>query len=884
MARIAAMVKKMKERWMRRVVASLVLCGGMAMAGPAFGEQAESSVHEALQNAQEAAQALTDGEEDEPAEDEERAEALADSVVEEAEEGATLRRLERTPTGGEETGEAEVAEERAEGDHEEKLNQIRQFFARISTDEDGTTRFREVGDRLAGATPRHLALQPYVVDPRWNEAMELLSEGDCEDALKLATEVLGPPSVHGDAEPAIRYAFGRMQLCGGQRTAGRATLRSLLEEEGPVAELARRSLGMGSASTPDDDAVALSTRINRARARATEGDVDGALAELLELREGLDSNVDRHHVRLGEARVLEDAGRTEEAAQAYLGVYRMTRWWRSSNRVVSQIEAAEERMGMTIIPFGDRVDRMTDLIARGRYRHAQEVSRENVRIRGVSGDEVRGWTRFRQGLQSERERNRTRAVTQFEEANRLIKDPEVRPRMYFGWARALRRTGGDEEAIELYQQLCEEYPNNHLCPQSLFEAGRLLQYRNRHTEARELFQNVVGIYPFSSHVPDALWLYALSAYLEEDYADAVPALKMLVEFHGDEQDESELTVGLKATYWLGMSYLRQGDEGNARQWLQQAIDEGSLTWYGRLAAIRLEEAGLPARVQVPTVRMTREIIEDFGTLRIPEQERLAAAAELTRLGLYPEALADVRRQQGVHPRPEGVVQLRSALHLALDEPNWAHWIMKSEIQERGPTHRTIRDWGLAFPLNYMELSTQFGEEYGVSPYLVQAIMRQESGFRPEVRSYAGAMGLMQVMPGTARYTARRFLENPSISNRQIMDPETNVRLGTMYIRIHIAHAGDQAPLALAGYNAGPAPLRSWFERFGDREIDAWVESITYRETRGYVRKVMTSYITYQGLYGDGELPRIDLELPEELRSWGVLPEVAEEGEPVSMAW
>ena len=260
------------------------------------------------------------------------------------------------------------------------------------------------------------------------------------------------------------------------------------------------------------------------------------------------------------------------------------------------------------------------------------------------------------------------------------------------------------------------------------------------------------------------------------------------------------------------------------------------------------------------------------------------AAELTRLGLYGEALAEVRRQLGVHPTPEGGVALRSALHLARDEPNWAHWIMKSEIQERGPTHRTLRDWGLAFPLNYMELSQRFGEEYGVSPYLVQAIMRQESGFRPEVRSYAGAMGLMQLMPGTARYTARQFLENRSISNAQILDPETNVRLGTMYIRIHIAHAADHPPLALAGYNAGPAPLRSWFERYGDREVDAWVESITYAETRGYVRKVMTSYITYQGLYGDGDLPRIELRLPTELRSWGVLPEVTEGSEPVSMAW
>jgi soluble lytic murein transglycosylase-like protein len=123
-----------------------------------------------------------------------------------------------------------------------------------------------------------------------------------------------------------------------------------------------------------------------------------------------------------------------------------------------------------------------------------------------------------------------------------------------------------------------------------------------------------------------------------------------------------------------------------------------------------------------------------------------------------------------------------------------------------------------------------------------------------------------------------------LSRREMVQPETNVRLGTMYIRVQTAFAADRIPMALAGYNAGPAPLEDWFERFGDRELDAWVESITYREARGYVRKVFTSYVTYAGLYGDGTLPDINLKMPEKLREWGDIPELEkiEEGEPISM--
>jgi len=204
--------------------------------------------------------------------------------------------------------------------------------------------------------------------------------------------------------------------------------------------------------------------------------------------------------------------------------------------------------------------------------------------------------------------------------------------------------------------------------------------------------------------------------------------------------------------------------------------------------------------------------------------------------------------------------------------------MKKYIAESGPDLKSIRDWGTAFPLNYMDLAHKYGTLYNVPPTLVQAIIRQESGFRPEVKSWAGAIGLMQMMPRTARWTSKTFLEDERFRLRQLRDPETNVRLGSMYIRIHTAHAAERVPLALAGYNAGAGALESWFERYGTRELDAFVESITYPEARGYVRKVYTSYVTYSALY-TGELPELNLELPDDLRRWGEIPEV---NEPVSM--
>ncbi|MBA2664437.1 MAG: transglycosylase SLT domain-containing protein [Bradymonadaceae bacterium] len=750
---------------------------------------------------------------------------------------------------------------------------------------------RALTDRLRSPLGEsNFVLAPYVSDPRWFQAMDLMRENKCQEALTLASTVLGPaPSVE-DGEPAVVYAYARMQMCGGQEPAGRAIMAKLARGSDAVAELARRRLGMGKViergADDEEGGMYLSQRLNQARTSARKNDqVDLVLAELGELRKASTTGWDSYRIRMIEAQILEDAGRNDQAQQVYLGIYRQTRTWRSSDQIIAEIERAEVRLGLTIIPFGDRIDRMNELIARGRYQQARTVAQQNVRLRNPSASEVKGWTLYRQALESERDKKRELAVSQFEQADKLINDLEMRSRLYFGWARALRRLDRDREAIALYERLCDEFPSGLLCDESLYEAGRLYQFLNEHEKARAKFFALVGMHPFSEHVPDALWRSALSAYLVGDFEGAIPPLKDIVEHYGDQKDESELTMGLKAKYWIGVSALKSGNRVMAARWLQDTINSGPLTWYGRLAVARMDDAGMKYALHLPDSRLTAADLRDFSNLRVPENSRLAVASEMVRIGLWQDALQEVRQQIAIYPVPEGAQRLRGALHLALGEPNWGHWIMKSEIAESGPTHASLRDWGTAFPLDYMEISHKYGTRYGVSPFLVQAIIRQESGFRPTVSSYAGAMGLMQLMPTTARYTARVFLDGtPAPNDKQILDPETNIRLGTMYIRVHTAHAVDHIPLALAGYNAGPAPLKSWMERYGDRELDVFVESITYQEARGYVRKVMTSYITYAGLYGDGTLPNISLKMPDKLRRWGQIPEVKAvvEGEPVSM--
>lgn len=742
---------------------------------------------------------------------------------------------------------------------------------------------RQIFDDVQGLDLRKQHdLRPYLDAPEWEMALGLMREQECKKALATITPLLeAHQSRNLEHPPTVRFAVAKMQLCGGEKRAGQESMEALAGGKDATARLAARALGR-KVKDPESGEKAAATRTLKQQlagatilARQAE-----KLEEALEVLAGLRQSEKRgwswYRVRLTEVEILERAARIDDARHVWYSIYLRTRDWRSGDKIEDMIEAFEKRHPEhPVIGMADRIDRMRELVARGRYSQARKLNASNAKLLRASRDETRGWGLYRQGLEAERKKDRQDAIALFEKAEELIEHDAMRARLYFGWARALRRVDRDSDAIALYDRLCAEYPNETICPDAMYEAGRLLQYHNKHDEARQHFYKLVTLHPFHRDVDDALWRGAFSAYLQEDWDHAEAPLRHLLEHHADKRDASELTMGLKAMYWLGVVALKRGDRGLASVRLQDTINAGPLTWYGRLAAARMKSMGIQPMIALPPTRLTVDDLASFERISLPYHPRLEEAVELIRVGLYEEAAAEVGRQLRSYPRPEGAERLLANLHLVMGRPDLAHWNMKSLLGEHGPTLRDVRDWGCAFPLHFMEFSHRWGAQYGVDPFLVQAIIRQESGFRPAVKSHAGAVGLMQLMPGTARYTARVFLEGAgeAYRRRDLVTPEKNIRLGTMYIRVHTAHASDNVALALAGYNAGPAPLQRWIEQYGDRELDAFVESITYREARGYVRKVMTSYITYSGLYGDGGLPELPLTMPKALRRWGDVPEV-----------
>ncbi len=767
---------------------------------------------------------------------------------------------------------------RQEGEQEESRGAwtILEDLQKIQAMLDANKRLEELQAR--GDYQEGYDLTPYIDEAAWYQALALKREGECTEALKVAK-----PYVDAfDEQPGgIQYAIAKINKCAGNTATYKKQIKQIATRTDISAELAKLELGLPvkprtSGSEEDIETVTLMVKARSAAKLTRHARTrDEGLEKLADLRGEAKSSWSWYKIRLMEAEALERADRIEDASQVWLSIYLRTRDWRSGAQIEDMVEKFERRHKVEVLGLGERADRVRELVARGRYKDARKANTELVKWAKMSSKQVRAWSNYRKALEAERKKDRERAVALFEKAEKDMERDDGRIRLYFGWARALRRLDRDNEAITLYDRMCEEYPADELCADAMYEAGRLLQYQNKHDLASAHFERLVGLFPDHRDVPDALWRAAFSLYLKGDYEGVDPVLRHLRDFYGDEHDESELSLGLKAQYWLGVAALKRGDRITALTELQKTIDRDPLTWYGKLAMERLEEIGVKPLMIKPSRQLGVDDQRHLGGVYLPRDERMERAAELIKAGLYEEAIRDVSAKLRLHPAPEGADRVLASLNLAVGRPDLGHWNMKKHLRGNWPDVYTLRDWGTAFPLNYMEYAHEWGTKYNVDPFLVQAIIRQESGFRESVKSYAGAVGLMQLMPGTARYTAKVFLEpeqGQKYRRRDLIKPEKNIQLGSMYIRVHTAHASDTVALALAGYNAGGKPLKRWVRQYGDREMDAWVESITYKEARGYVRKVMTSYLRYSWLYGE-QMPIIGLKVPTTLRSWGEIPEV-----------
>ena len=424
----------------------------------------------------------------------------------------------------------------------------------------------------------------------------------------------------------------------------------------------------------------------------------------------------------------------------------------------------------------------------------------------------------------------------------LVQMPEARrdPFVFLERMKSLRRQDRDDEALRHWMSLGA-------AAQSAADVDKLPQFwAERQILIRRLLRRGEDARARDLAAAHGLPPGPTEAYLEAEFLAGWISLRRqgeparaLGHFTAIERAAVAPISIARGGYWRGRALAALGRTEEARAaW--RAAAEHPFTFYGQLAALAAGES--EAELALKIAATAPPAAEPAHVAAFAGRELAEAARIFAAIGDRRRARQVLLRMAEIAPDPvdRGLV---GSLAVALGQAETGVWIARRVAATTGTI---LPDAGWPTPVD---------PPPGIERALAFALMRQESNFEADAISPAGARGLMQLMPATARAMARELGE-PSLADR-LTDPQANMRLGTAYLAKRLDEFDGALPLALAAYNAGAHRVRQWLDQNGDPRtggIDPidWIELIPFAETRNYVMRVIESMLVYRARAGGAE--------------------------------
>jgi len=382
-------------------------------------------------------------------------------------------------------------------------------------------------------------------------------------------------------------------------------------------------------------------------------------------------------------------------------------------------------------------------------------------------------------------------------------------------ARGYEKANRLDDAVRILKSVAQDHAENEDAADALLEAGRLLREGNRHADALVIFDDVANRFPDSDSISEsAFWAGTI-------------LLK------GKQPEDAAARFRIAARNGLTNYYGYRAQEE-----LQRLGDAGTKN-IPRLKITPSQSVVLPIPMENDAPRSALDIMETD-----PRYVRLAFFAsrgyreaewEAVMLG---EALAE-------HPDP-------ALLYRGMGEAGTAYTAMQYADAHRFGVNddgtQSLDRLRVRYPQAYWSLVTSLAKEYNMDPYLILSVARQESTYRPSLSSSAGAAGIMQLMPATAKWLAKVDDSVPASAARDLSDPRNSMRLGVAYLRRMMDRSEGNLVYALAAYNAGPGNCDKWRRKYRGMPITEFIENIPFTETQNYVKRILAHYATYHSLY------------------------------------
>lgn len=409
-------------------------------------------------------------------------------------------------------------------------------------------------------------------------------------------------------------------------------------------------------------------------------------------------------------------------------------------------------------------------------------------------------------------------------------------------AKTMARIGTRQEAIEVWKAVLENCPG--------FGDAALFNLATRAPDdqtAQEYYERLLKDFPDSDWGPETAWWLSWNKI-----KNGQGNTDLIEELAGYGAKYEKARAGPRFMYWIGKLEEKQKHKEAAIEAYKKTIAKHGHHYYGWRAQERINELtgkkdrGWGTALDLHLAEYPR--LASRGGWSWPEPPQLVSYQRIAQDSSPTVAyLAEIQQwDECLDLFPKGKNPQFIAICLAkLNRPMEAINTVGRELQGR-PSKTDLR-WRIAYPLLHANTISAEAQLKKVDPFLAQALIREESRYNIQAVSSSNALGLMQLLPGTAMGVAKRLGVKLN-GNKDIHKPENNIKFGIDYIAYTMGRHDGSALFAVASYNGGPNAVASWRKKISTADLDAFVENIPFLETRDYVRKVFGSYWNYEAIY------------------------------------
>ena len=404
----------------------------------------------------------------------------------------------------------------------------------------------------------------------------------------------------------------------------------------------------------------------------------------------------------------------------------------------------------------------------------------------------------------------------------------------------LASISGGKEALIYLDIVIEKFSER--APSALLAKAVIHDALKQPELANQARNKVLQDYPRSAATVEYRWKIAQKLAKGGKVAQAWQEIQPILE------DDSNLNILPKATFWAGKWATQLGKQEEAKAAFEQTIANAPQSYYAWRSAVALGwDVGDFSNVG--QLDLFLEFPPDNSPLPVGSE----VLKELFLLGQYEDAWT-ILQSEIVDPQSltvqeqfiEGLLLVRLGENSAGTQQIWD--LAQRETPQDREQWQSLRKkpiyWYGLFPFPYQQAIINNSQQQEINPLLIVSVMRKESSFAPKIRSWAGAVGLMQIVPNTAKWVAQQT----DLPDYVLTKPEDNIKIGTWYLAHNHQRYDDNSLLAIASYNAGTGNVSRWMKRYSLKDPDLFIEQIPFPETKDYVEGVFSNYWNYLRLY------------------------------------